>query len=305
MTRKTAYPLSGVVPIVHTPWTSGDRIDFPSLERSIERSIEDGVSGCVVPAVASEVSKLSDGERTRFVEEVIRIVDGRIHVTAGVSDPDVRRSQRLAEHAVESGADGVLCAAPMDIIEDKTAVKMFMHELAAVDLPMLMIQDLHWNGYGMGLDTIRDLWEEIPAFRCLKLETVPAGSKMTQIIEATNGSMPIGVGWSLPQLIEALDRGAAFVTTTAVNKPFVHILRLYRMGRREEAAASFKRTLPYLAWAHQHIDISIHFYKIYSYRRGLFQTTRAREPILPFDRYHQRIANEIIDDLIAFEDGIE
>ena len=45
-----------------------------------------------MPAVASEVSKLSDEEWTRFVEEVICIVDGRIHVTAGVSDPDVRRS---------------------------------------------------------------------------------------------------------------------------------------------------------------------------------------------------------------------
>ena len=166
VTDKTAYPLSGVVPIIHTPWTEDDRIDFPSLERLIERSIEDGVSGCIMPAVASEVSKLSDEERTRFVEEVIRIVDGRIHVTAGVSDPDVRRSQRLASHAVEAGADGVLCQAPMDIIKDKEQVKAFMHELAKVDLPMLMVQDLHWNGYGMGLDTIRELWEEIDSFRC-------------------------------------------------------------------------------------------------------------------------------------------
>ena len=108
----------------------------------------------------------SNGNGTRFVEEVIRIVDGRIHVTAGVSDPDVRRSQRLARHAVEEGADGVLCQAPMDIIEDKEQVKAFMHELANFDLLMLMIQDLHWNGYGMGLDTIRELWEEIDSFRC-------------------------------------------------------------------------------------------------------------------------------------------
>ena len=56
VTDKTAYPLSGVVPIIHTPWTEDDRIDFPSLERLIERSIEDGVSGCIMPAVASEVS---------------------------------------------------------------------------------------------------------------------------------------------------------------------------------------------------------------------------------------------------------
>ena len=188
----------------------------------------------------------------------------------------------------------------MDIIEDKEQVKAFMHELAEVDLPMLMIQDLHWNGYGMGLDTIRELWEEIDSFRCLKLETVPAGYKMTQIIEATDGVMPVGTGWSLPQLIEALDRGTSFVTTTAINKPFVHILRHYRTGNRDEAAALFKRTLPYLAWAHQHIDISIHFYKLYSHRRGLFTTARARQPILPFDSYHRRVANEIIE----FEDSL-
>ena len=60
VTDKTAYPLSGVVPIIHTPSTEDDRIDFPSLERLIE----DGVSGCILPAVASEVSKLSDEERT-------------------------------------------------------------------------------------------------------------------------------------------------------------------------------------------------------------------------------------------------
>ena len=84
----------------------------------------------------------------------------------------------------------------MDIIEDKRAAKTFSHESAQVELPMLMILDLHWNGYGMNLDTITELWEEIDSFRCLKLETVPAGYKMTQIIEA-------------------LDRGTKFMTTTA------------------------------------------------------------------------------------------
>ena len=140
---------------------------------------------------------------------------------------------------------------------------------------------------------------------CLKLETVPAGYKMTQIIEATDGMIPVGTGWSLPQLIEALDRGTSFVTTTAINKPFVHILRHYREGNRDEAAALFTRTLPYLAWAHQHIDISVHFYKLYSHRRGLFTTARARQPILPFDAYHLRVANEIIDEIIEFEDGFD
>ena len=305
MTDKTAYPLRGILPIINTPWTEDDQVDYLSLERLMEVSIKDGISGCILPAVASEVSKLSADERKTFVEEVIRMADGRVHVTAGVSDPDVRRAQRLAEHAVEARADGVLCAVPMDIVEEKSRVKEFFHKLAKVDMPMLMIQDLHWSGYGMSLDTITEMWEEIDIFRCLKLETVPGGYKMTQIIEATGDLMPIGTGWSLPQLIEALDRGTKFMTTTAINKPFVHILRLYDAGKRLEAINLFNQTLPYLAWAHQHIDISIHFYKHYCYRRGLFSTVRDRDPILPFDEYHVRIANELIDHMIALEDGLE
>ncbi len=76
------------MPIINTLWTNDDQIDFPSLERLVDRSIEDGISGCIMPAVASEVSKLSDDERKAFVEEVIRMLDGRVHDTAGVSDPD-------------------------------------------------------------------------------------------------------------------------------------------------------------------------------------------------------------------------
>ena len=121
---------------------------------------------------------------------------------------------------------------------------------------MLMIQDLHWNGYGMGLDTICELWEEIESFRCLKLETVPAGYKMTKIIEATDGMIPVGTGWSLPQLIEALDSGTSFVTTTAINKPFVHILRHYREGepgRGRRAVHPNAALLGMGAPAHRHL----------------------------------------------------
>ncbi|MDA1348968.1 MAG: dihydrodipicolinate synthase family protein [Chloroflexi bacterium] len=301
---KTLYPIKGIVPIINTPFTKDDRIDYESLSRLVEQALKDGISGCIVPAVASEVSKLSDDERKKLVEEVVRVVGGRTHVTAGVSDPDVRRAQRLAEHAVENGVQGVLCSVPVELIEDKQGAKEYFRRLAEVEMPMLMVQDLHWNGYGMGLDTIMELWDEIESFRCLKLETVPAGYKMSQLIEATGNAMPIGTGWSLPQLIEALDRGTRFLTTTAVNKPFDHVFRLHEEGRREEAIALFNRLLPYLAWAHQHIDVSVHFYKRYCLRRGLFTTSGVREPILPFDSHHMRIADEIIDDLIALGDQL-
>ncbi len=301
---KDLYPLVGVVPIVNTPFTEKDTIDYASVERLIDQAVRDGVSGCIVPAVASEVGKLSDAERMTFAEEVIRAAANRIRVVVGVSDPDPARARRLAEHGVSAGADGILCAVPLAIVDDGPAVKRYFHSIAQVDVPMLMIQDLHWSGYGMQLDVIRALWEEIPAFRCLKLETVPAGFKMTQLIEATRNRMPIGCGWSLSQFIEALDRGAHFFNTTAINKPFVHVYRLFHRNRRDEARELFHKFVPYLAFAHQHVDVSVHFYKRYCQRRGLFATDRVRQPSLPFDAYHRRVADELIDLVMAVEDGL-
>ena len=301
---KTLYPLKGIVPIVNTPFTESNIIDYDSVNRLIEQGIKDGIVGCIVPAVASEVSQLSDTERKEFVEKVIEIGKDKISVIAGVSHQDPNRSRAFLDHAVESGADGVLCAVPMDIIDDKQSVKRYFSNVVKSNPPMLMIQDLHWSSFGMSIDTIRDLWEEIDSFRCLKLETVPSGYKISQILEATDNNLAVGVGWSLPQFIEALDRGTSFFTTTAINKPFVHIYNLYNSGKRTEAINLFDSIVPFLAFAFQHIDISIQFFKRYCKKRKLFQTTNTRSLTIPFDNYHETITTEVIDRIIEIEDNL-
>lgn len=301
---KSLYPLAGVVPIINTPFTDSNELDLDSLGRLVDQGIRDGIVGCIVPAFASEVMKLTDPERKKLAREVITCARGRIKVFVGATDPSPARARRFAEEGLAAGADGILCSVPSEISNDKARAKAYFCEVARAQMPVFMIQDLSWSGYGMSLDTIIEMWEEIESFRCLKLETVPAGYKMTQLIEASNNTMSVGSGWSLPQLIEALDRGTQFLTTTAINKPFVHIFRLHRSGRREDAVQLFNSILPYMAFAHQHLDVSIHFLKRYCYRRGLFSTVNVRQPILPFDRYHERCSSELIDEVIAIEDGL-
>lgn len=171
-------------------------------------------------------------------------------------------------------------------------------------MEMLMIQDLDWNGYGMNLEVILRMFDAIPAFRCLKVETVPAGVKYTQVLRATGGAMNVSAGWALPQMIEALDRGVHGFNTTAINRPFARIYQLHRAGRRTEAQKLFDRVVPYLSWAHQHIDISIQFLKRYCHRRGLFSTINVRSPIMPYDQYHERCGSELIEKIIAIEDEL-
>jgi dihydrodipicolinate synthase/N-acetylneuraminate lyase len=304
VSAKTCYPLHGLVPIINTPFDDRLEVDFASLDRLVERGVADGIVGCIVPAVASEVGKLTLAERHKLVETVASIGARRIQVIAGVSSERVEESQELALHAMNAGCAGILCRVPSSLQGDDLAIFDFFRQLSSAGMEMLMIQDLDWNGYGMKLELILRMFEAIPAFRCLKIETVPAGVKYTQVLRATDGTINVSAGWALPQMIEALDRGVHSFNTTAINRPFARVYQLHHAERRAEAQELFDRVVPYLSWAHQHIDISIQFLKRYCHRRGLFSTINVRSPIMPYDEYHERCGSELIEKIIAMDDEL-
>ena len=296
------YPLFGIVPIVNTPFDNELKIDVPSLERMLEQNIADGISGCIVPAVASEVEKLSLPERKTLIRTVKDICGDRIQVVAGASSEVLEETLEVARHAIQVGCNGVLCRLPNRLTHaDPHRIFEHFSQVAGAGMDMLMIQDLDWAGPGLPVELIAEMSERIPAFRCLKVETVPAGIKYTKVLEATHGELNTSGGWAITQMIEALDRGVHAFDPTAITIPNVHIYRLYREGRREEARELFDRYVPLVAWTHQHIDISIQFLKRYCYRRGWFSTTNVRPPTIPYDGYHERCGAEYIEQVLRLE----
>ncbi len=127
--RSECYPLYGIVPIVNTPFDERLRIDVPSLERMLEQNIADGISGCIVPAVASEVDKLSMEERKTFIETVKRICGGRIQVVAGASSEVLEETLEIARHAMRVRCNGVLCRVPNRLMraDPRTIFEYFSH----------------------------------------------------------------------------------------------------------------------------------------------------------------------------------
>jgi 4-hydroxy-tetrahydrodipicolinate synthase len=162
-----------------------------------------------------------------------------------------------------------------------------------------MIQDLEWNGPGLPVETIVHLFEELEPFRCIKVETVPAGSKYSAIIAATGGRLNVSAGWAVPQLIEALDRGIHAVTPGGLHWVIVEVVRRYRDGDRASARALFDRLLPILGWQNQHIDVSNQFLKLLAVRQGIYAGAAVRQPAVRFDPYHRRIADELIEEAVV------
>jgi 4-hydroxy-tetrahydrodipicolinate synthase len=289
------YPLFGVVSVVSTPFDDDGRIDFASLAATVDDRLAAGVAGLLTPAVASEAAALAADERQALVRAVAERVDGRVPVIAGTAAPSQAESVATARLAAGLGCAGVLVQVPAAELRDLGALRRRLEAVAATGVEMVMLQDLDWNGPGIPVELVRELFEAVPAFRCIKIESVPAGPKYTAVLAATAGRLNVSGGWASQQLIEALDRGVHAFMPSAHHWVYVEILRRHRSGDRAGAVALFERLLPILAFCTQHIDVSIAFQKQLAVRQGIFRNARLRAPALTLDAHHRRIAAELLD----------
>lgn len=299
---KQLFPLKGIVTVLNTPFTMNDSIDHKALQNNVIEALKAGVAGFLVPAMASEVYKLSVTERLKMVDTVLETVNDQVPVIAGAGETDLAKSKHILRSYLQQGCKNVLFQIPFE--NEKQFRGQFM-ELAALNPEMIMLQDWDASGYGLEDALICDLFENVEAFKCLKIETVPAGIKYSRILELTEGNLNISGGWAVSQMIEGLNRGVHAFMPTGMHFIYTSIYSLFEEGKSKEAENLFQQILPVLAFSNQHLDISIHFFKRLLYRQGIYPTPNVREPILPFDGVHQEIADKHIKFIMQLEERLK
>jgi 4-hydroxy-tetrahydrodipicolinate synthase len=287
---------------LNTPFNTDNTIDFSALRKNVLYALDAGVAGFLVPAMASEVYKLSEKERTEMVAAVLETVNSKVPVIAGAGETDLVKSKRLISEYIRLGCKNVLFQIPF---QNENQFKKHFFELAETGPGMIMLQDWDASCYGLPDHLILELFESVETFRCLKVETVPAGVKYSRILELTNGQLNISGGWAVSQMIEGLKRGVHAFMPTGMHRIYCEIYRLWKKGNEAEAEAKFQKILPVLAFSNQHLDISVHFFKRLLFKQGIYPTDLVREPILPFDQIHREIADKHIETIIKLENLIK
>ena len=298
---KQLFPLQGIVTVLNTPYTTDNRIDFSALRKNVYYALEAGVAGFLVPAMASEVYKLTETERIEMVNAVLNEVNGKVPIIAGAGETDLGKNKRIISEYIRLGCKNVLFQIPF---HNQTQFRNHFYELAVKEPEMIMLQDWDATGYGLPDELILELFETVEAFRCLKVETVPAGVKYSRILELTNGQLNVSGGWAVSQMIEGLKRGVHAFMPTGMHRIYTEIYRLWKSGKESEAEQLFQQILPVLTFSNQHLDISIHFFKRLLFRQGIYPTDLVREPVLPFDKIHAEVADKLINLVITIENEI-
>lgn len=292
------YPLYGIVAVLNTPFTDDHTLDRASLLRHVRYALDAGVAGFLVPGLAAEVLKLTNLEKQEMVDVVLSEVQGRVPVIVGSGGADFENSMKILQTYLDMGCENVLFNHPYT---DRSEYRERFLRFAELSPKMIMIQDWDATGYGLPEDLICQLFEEVEAFRCLKIETVPAGVKYSRMMELTDGKLHISGGWAVTQMMEALDRNVHALMPTGMYYTYTSIYKSYRTSRVVEAQHLFEKLLPILAFSNQHLDVSIHFFKRLMKAQGIYTTDMVRAPILPFDKHHEKIASRLIEKAMELE----
>ncbi|RUX48325.1 dihydrodipicolinate synthase family protein [Mesorhizobium sp. M4A.F.Ca.ET.050.02.1.1] len=122
----------GIVPVMLTPFTADDEIDWNGLERLVEWYIESGADALFAVCQSSEMQKLSLVERTALSKRVVSLAGGRLPVIASghISEhPDDQRAELIA--MADTGIDAlVLVTNRLDT--DNNGTEAFRRGLDAV-----------------------------------------------------------------------------------------------------------------------------------------------------------------------------
>jgi 4-hydroxy-tetrahydrodipicolinate synthase len=272
--RAVPKPFRGIFAILQTPFRLDDEVDEEDLEREVSFCVRAGAPGLIWPQVASEFYALSEEERMRVAEIILRAGAGRIAVVIGVQALNKALAVRFARHAEEKGADAVISLPPfLGPVTLDAAADYFRALAGATRLPTFIQNTGGQWGPALPTSLVIQLAKENHRLSYVKEEVAPVVHRLEEYVRS--GVMTgIFSGDGGRNLFNDLARGSSGTTPACGFVDVdVQIYNLATTGKTEEARALFKLLLP---MKNLQETYGLAFAKRVLVRRGVFKTAKLR-----------------------------
>jgi 4-hydroxy-tetrahydrodipicolinate synthase len=273
----------GIYVIALTPFTETGDLDLDSTDRMVDFYLERGATGLTVLGMMGEAQKLTIEESQTYVRRILRRVDGRVPVVAGVSAAGFAQMQALTSMVMDDGAAGVMIAPPSSLRNDQQIVTYYKQAAEFIGDTPFVLQDFPLvTSVTIPVSVIQTIIDQIPTCVCLKHEDWPGLSKITALRTAseTSGKRRISIlcgngGVFLP---EEMARGAdGAMTGFAYPEMMRDVVHYSEQGNPERAQDIFDAYLP-LARYEQQPGLGLSIRKYIMAKRGAIATPALRKP---------------------------
>lgn len=293
--------LTGVLPVLPTPFTPQDEVDYPGLKSLVNFAAKCGVKTVVTPAFGSEFYKLDGGERQRVIETAMaQAARHHLRVVVQCNHTTSRLAARFAAEARNLGAAAVATALPRGFAASEGPLLDHARRVCdAMDLPVI-VQD--WNPGGKSVDAafFVELHRACANFRMAKLEEPDIGATIRTILRETDGHVGVLSGWGGSYAIQQHSAGlAGLMPGLALADVFVQIWTQLQAGDRNTALKLFCGMSPYLQFSLQTFEQFHHAEKRLLARRGVLQNSIVRPVTVELDADATAYIDLLIEQLLV------
>jgi 4-hydroxy-tetrahydrodipicolinate synthase len=267
----TPPQLHGIHAILYAFFDADERLDRAAMRRQLEVSIASGAHGVAALGLATEVAKLSEAERLTVMDWIAEDNAGRKPLGLTIFGGSVAQQVAGARHAESVGADWIILQPPM--VGSHAAIehiRFFGRVADATSLPVAIQNAPAYLGRGLSAAEIAELCRQHPNVCLLKGEGPSVD--IAQVVEATDGRIPVFNGRGGLELIESLQAGCAgLVLAPEAIDHTVRVYDLFKAGDIDGAREAYARVLPTIVFVMQSIENFICYGKrIFALRAGGF-----------------------------------
>jgi 4-hydroxy-tetrahydrodipicolinate synthase len=274
--------LTGVYPILVTPFDDRGRVDEESVRRLVEFNLEAGVHGLGI-AMASEILKLTEAERDQLIRCVVDQVRGRVPVVVNTGGPATDVAVCYSRRAQELGADALMCQPPTLSPPTTSEVCSYFKAISdAVSIP-IFIQDVATNHVPATL--AKRIAEEATNVRYTKVESNSPAQMVAENVRVAGHVLTVFGGAGGSYLLEELRRGAqGTMPWPSTPRELVDIWNRARAGDHAGAAEIFYRVIvPINRLSPGGLNAALQVQKEILRRQGIIATSFVRAPADPLD----------------------
>ena len=177
--------VKGIIAAMVTSMHDDESLNIEEIKNQVNRQIAAGVDGVFCLGTNGEAYILSEDEKLRIIETVVKTADGRVPVYAGTGMPGTADTIRLSRKAKELGVDVLSVISPCFAAISQDEIYNHYAELAsAVDLPVVMYNMPARTGNNINPDTVARL-SKVPGIVGVK-DSSGNFDNMKQYIELTD-----------------------------------------------------------------------------------------------------------------------
>lgn len=286
--------IHGMLPILVTPLTSKEEVDYEDLSRLMDFYLNYNVDGITVLAEVSEAEYLTGAERREILSNVLKKAGGKIPVITGIVRPSLYETMQSAHEAISLGASALLLPPPKNPKASDEAIISYYESVDSVSNVPIVILDNPSLGYAViRPDVIRTIFEKTRNVRYLKLEDQPTLPKLDAVRKLLGNKIGIFGASHGRNILYELEHGVdGIMTSVPLPGIMSSIISAFNSGKMETARELFYYSLP-LAFFLPERTVAVK--KELLRLQGIIKTSVVRRPQPGFDQKYASVMREMLE----------